>query len=240
MDTLSPTEASEKVRRLTLDLLKTRSKRDKQVKIGASQIGNPCDYCVGMQLLGIPQPPNRWWMGARIGTSVHTALESEETKHIFNPESYHFEALEGALIERKIQIGVLEGYGAINSSPDLVLTKYNLLVDHKTTTKDKLKKYKLDGVPKVYVYQTQLYAWGLNKSGVKIDTITINFVCRDGLTDDDVYCISFPYDSSYALAAWGRLETIWNYLLQGEDSREALESLSSHEDCFSCSFNGRS
>jgi len=223
------------VKRLIIDLLKSPSERDQQRKVGASQISNPCDYCLGRALTGGPSVPNRWWLGARIGTAIHNALEAEEEKHIDRPKSYHFSALADAKIEEKIVLGTVSGYGTVSSKPDLALVAENHLIDHKTTTKDKLKKYKLFGVPTAYVYQTQLYAWGLNKQGVKIERISLNFICRDGSTDDDIWVYSFDYDESAAVKAWTRLESIWEFL-QGDGEVSDLES---HEDCFQCSVNGR-
>lgn len=223
------------VKRLIIDLLKTPSDRDKQRKIGASQIGNPCDYCLARALKGGPSEPNRWWMGARIGTAIHSALEEEEEKHTDRPMSYHFDALEGATIEQKIVLGTIDGYGVVSSKPDLVIVKHNHLVDHKTSTKLKIKGYRLNGVPTSYIYQTQLYAWGLNKSGVRIERISLNFIARDGTTDDDIWVTSFDYDEEVALRAWDRLEQIWNYI-QDHD----IDTLSSHPDCFRCNINNRS
>ena len=231
------TLTDEQVKRLTLDLLKNPSERDKQHKVGASQIANPCDYCLGSALkVGgeSKNASNRWWLGARIGTAIHSALESEEEKHIDRPMSYHFDALEGAQIEERIVLGVIPGYGVIGSKPDLVLTKHNQLIDHKTSTKAKIARYKLDGVPVAYVYQTQLYAWGLNKSGITIERISLNFIARDGTQDSDIWVTSFDYDESVAVKAWERLESIWNYI-QGH----AVSTLASHPDCFQCSVNGR-
>lgn len=214
---------------LMLDLMKTQSERDKQSLIGASEIGNPCDYCVGRRLLQLPKPKQRYWMGARIGTAIHEMFENEEHKHVKEPQSYHFEALEGALIEQKIVLGTIDGYGTLKSKPDLALVKYNHLVDHKTSTKEKIKKYKLFGVPTQYIYQQQLYAWGLNKSGVKIERISLSFVPRDGSQDEDLWVYSFDYDESLAVKAWNRLQSIWNYLQEND-----VETLKSHEDCYTC------
>lgn len=223
------------VKRLTLDLLKSPSERDRQRKVGASQISNPCDYCLGRALHGGPSEPNHWWLGARIGTAIHGALEYEAEKHIDTPRSYHFDALEGAVIEEKIELGFIPGYGYINSKPDLVLVKHNHLIDHKTSTKVKIDKYKLDGVPIAYVYQTQLYAWGLNKAGTQIDRISLNFIARDGTTDEHIWVHSFDYDESLAVRAWERLESIWAFIKDGGN----VNRLNSHPDCFSCSINGR-
>lgn len=223
------------VKRLVIDLLKTPSQRDKQKKVGASQISNPCDYCLGNALNGGPSTPNRWWLGARIGTAIHAALEAEEEKHIDRPRSYHFDALEAAMIEQKITLGVIQGYGVISSKPDLAIVKTQHLLDYKTTTKEKLKKYKLFGVPVAYLYQTQMYAWGLNKQGTKIDRISLVFICRDGSTDDDIWVYSVDYDESAAVKAWERLEKIWAFLEEGGK----VDQLASHQDCFTCSLSGR-
>lgn len=223
------------VKRLILDLLKSPSERDQQRKVGASQISNPCDYCLANALNGGPSTPNRWWLGARIGTAIHETLEKEQYKHIDRPKSYHYKALKDARIEERIVLGTIPGYGTVGSKPDLALVAHNHLIDHKTTTKIKLKGYKLNGVPTAYIYQTQLYAWGLNKAGVKIDRISLNFICRDGTTDDDVWVTSFDYDEELALRAWNRLEAIWNYLQEGGK----VSNLESDPDCFQCSINGR-
>jgi YD repeat-containing protein len=233
------------VKRLILDLLKNPSERDRQRKVGASNISQPCDYCLGMALSNgafSENASNKWWLPARIGTAIHGALEDEEYKNIDRPTSYHFEALEGALIEQRITLGTIDGYGVIGSKPDLVLTSHNHLVDHKTTTKEKLKHYKLDGVPLAYLYQTQLYAWGLNKSGIKIEHISLNFICRDGSTDDDIWVYTFDYDESMAIKAWDRLDGIWKFITSNNTHKPKLElinELSSHKDCFKCSINGR-
>lgn len=229
-----PLEDSQ-VKRLILDLLKTPSDRDKQRKVGASQIGNPCDYCLARALQGGPSEPNRWWLGARIGSAIHAALEEEEFKHIDRPMSYHFEALKDAKIEEKIVLGHIEGYGTISSKPDLALVGAQHLIDHKTSTKAKIKGYKLQGVPPSYIYQTMLYAWGLNKQGIKIERVSLVFIARDGTMDDDIWVYSLDYDEALATAAWGRLGLIWEYLQDGGK----LSELESHEDCFQCSINGR-
>lgn len=228
----------EQIKRLILDLLKTESERDGQRMIGASEIGNPCDYCLGNRLLNKKRAPNRYWMGARIGTAIHEALEEQERIASTDPSgqiSYKFEALEGSLIEQKITLGTIEGYGTVRSKPDLVLVNHAHLIDHKTTTRDKIKRYKLDGVSQQYIYQQQLYAWGLNKAGIKIDRISLSFIARDGLTDDDVWVYSFDYDEATALKAWDRLTLIWKYLEAGND----VETLESHPDCYTCNTTNR-
>ena len=219
---------------LAADLLNLSSERDRQVVIGASQIGNPCDYCLAHKMSANGQQAiegNPYWLGARIGTAIHSLIEENIEKQKSLPqEAYKFTALDGALVEQKIVIGELEGYGIVRSKPDLVLTKHNHLIDWKTTTKAKAKNYKYNGVPNQYVVQQQLYAWGLNKSGIKIEEISLVFVARDGTSEKDIYVYSFPYDETIALKYWGRMETIYHEVQSGKD----LEEYESDYDCFHC------
>lgn len=218
------------VKMLVLDMLKSKSLRDKQTKIGASEIGNPCDYCVANRLLGKKQKDNEYWLGAKLGTSMHNELEAEAAKHLIRPQSYHFLPLKNARLEETIILGAIEGYGLVKSKPDVVLTEHNHLLDYKSTLKKKVMKYKLDGVPMQYIYQQQLYAWGLNKAGIKIERISLVFVNRDGSGDSDVWIYSFDYDETLALKAWERLELLWKWLEAGHD----VETLQSDPGCFYC------
>jgi len=215
---------------LILDMLKNPSERDKQSLIGASEIGNPCDYCVGCRLLGRKQKESLYWLGGRIGTGIHAELEKEAEKHTVKAENYRFLPLEGARIEQKITLGTIDGLGTLKSKPDLVLVRDKHLLDHKTTSKTKLAKYKLDGVPMQYVYQQSLYAWGLGKEGIEIERISLVFICRDGSGDNDIWIYSWDYDEAQALKAWDRLELIWKWLQDGND----VETLTSDPGCWYC------
>ena len=218
------------IKQLVLDLLKKPSARDGQRLIGASEIGNPCSYCLANRLLSKGGgSPNKYWMGARIGTAIHKALEEEAERA--DRKDYRFAILEGSRQEESIRLGYIEGYGTVKSKPDLVLVKDRHLIDYKTSTSTKIKHYKLDGVPQQYVYQQQLYAWGLTQAGTPIDKISLAFIQRDGLTDNDVWVYSFDYDESVALHAWERLVSIWEWLQEGNDP----ESLPSDPSCYHCS-----
>lgn len=220
----------DQIKMLVIDMLRNKSTRDKQTKIGASEIGNPCDYCVANRLLGKKQKDNDYWLGAKLGTSMHNELEAEANKHILKPENYRFTYLKGAKLEQTIVLGEIEGYGVIKSKPDVVLPEYGNLLDYKSTLKKKVAKYKLDGVPMQYIYQQQLYAWGLNKAGIKITRISLVFVNRDGSGDNDVWIYSFDYDETLALKAWDRLALLWQWLEAGHD----VETLQSDPGCYYC------
>lgn len=217
---------------LILDLLKNPGERDKQRLIGPSEIGNPCAFCVANRLLDTPKGESQYWLGAKIGTAIHAELEREEEKHVVEPQSGRFRALKGARIEQSITLGTIEGYGTVKAKPDLVLVSENHLVDHKTSSKKKVQKYKLDGVPRQYVIQQNLYAWGLTQNGIPIDKISLSFINREGTQDSDIYIYSFPYEEEVALAAWARLVDIWEWLqLDSSD----VNDIASDPDCYYCS-----
>ena len=219
------------VKALVVDLLKTQSKRDKQSKIGASEIGNPCDFCVASRLAGHPKVSSDYWLGARIGTGIHAELEKEIAKHVEVPQEAVFSNLKDAASEYNMPIYEMEGYGLIKSTADLLVTNKLHLIDFKTSKKLQVDKYKLHGVPYQYVVQQQLYGYGFNQMvpGL-VERISLVFINRDGSSDRDFWVHSFDYDESIALAALARLEELWEYVRTDQD----IEALDSHPECFYC------
>lgn len=226
-----------RVREITLSLLRQESDRDRQKKIGASDISDPCAFHLAKKLMNEPDVPSKYWLSAKIGTAIHSLLEDAIEVVDFSevPE------LEGALVEKKITLGELEGYGAISSKPDLAIIKGSHLIDWKSSSRDKTRKmqkaifgeskdasviYSL----KKYYAQTQLYSMGLNKQGTEIDGCSLVFINRDGTTENDIWEYTFPYDESYAIASWQRLESIWLALQTNKDYNQ----FEREADCFKC------
>lgn len=104
---------------LVRSLLAVPSERDQQRTIGASSFGSPCDYCVASELAGDVKP-NDYALATSIGTAIHSHLEVLEAEHI-----------PGAIIEKKITLGELDGYARITSKPDLYVPSAKWLVDLK-------------------------------------------------------------------------------------------------------------
>lgn len=228
-----------RLKTLAISLLNTRTDRDKQKKVGASQISNPCTKHLAMALAGVEEEPSKYWLGGKVGTAVHSAIEEAIAK---NADA---EELQDAMVEQKIILGEIDGYGVISSKPDLVLPRIKHLVDWKTSTREKTKKIQkwVDGTTQddattytmqKYIGQTQLYAWGLNNSGTEVQNISLVFINRDGTNEADVVEYTFEYDESIALALWDRLKVLWEELQSGVHP----ESYAGHPNCFSCSVNG--
>jgi hypothetical protein len=226
-----------RVQEITLSLLKQQSERDSQKKIGASDFSDPCSYHLAKKLLGVPELPAKYWLGAKVGTAIHSLLEDAIDK----ADLSELPELEGAEVEKKIHLGELEGYGEIKSKPDFALVKDKHLIDWKTSTRDKTKKmqktlFEEKADPAVlytiqkYFTQVQIYAWGLNRAGIEIDGCSLVFINRDGTTDYDVWSYTFDYSEEYAVSTWNRLEEIWRSL-QNDPSPEQFDR---HPECFKC------
>ena len=227
---------------LAIRLLKLETERDKQRKVGASQISDPCTYHLAKALVNAPSAPSKYWLGGKIGTATHMLLEDAIEK----ADIADFPELDGAVVEQKITLGELPGYGIINSKPDLALIKAGHLIDWKTSGRDKMKKMKRvfdsieNGEPvkdsgsystlMKYVAQVQLYAMGLEDAGTPVDGCSLVFINRDGTNEADVWTYTFEYSREYAKAIWDRLATLWDQIQNGLD----IEEIERNGDCFKC------
>ena len=230
-----------KIKELSIGLFQSETDRDRQRKVGASQISDPCTRHLAMAIIGEKQGPSKYWLGGKIGTAVHGLLEDSIEKSRGVPE------FADAVVEQKITLGELPEYGVISSKPDLVLPAQKHLVDWKTSTRAKTKKIQkwIDGestdsrtnyTMQKYIGQTQLYAWGCAQGGTEIETISLVFINRDGTNEVDVVEYTYEYDEQIALALWNRLVAIWDELKEGTHP----QSYSGNADCFNCSMNGLS
>lgn len=186
-----------------------------------------------------PLPEGIYVMGGKIGTAVHTYLETEALKRPdLTPET-------------KVTIGTIEGYGTIKGTSDLYIKKMKTVVDHKTSTKEKVAVYRaleamdaLNNIPefepethtkgrktvKRYKTQGDLYGLGVENRGDEVETIALNFVPRDAKTYDDIYVMEFDYDRANAERAMNRARLLWSALQQGRE----LDSIKSDAHCYTC------
>lgn len=201
--------------------------RDKQRKVGPSNLSNPCTKCLANDLLGVPQPESIYNMGAKIGTAIHGWLEEliKEHQPTWEPE-------------QKVTLGTLGTYGRVSGSLDLYVPEDKMIVDFKTTTRVKmqglLNEFQEDtpsGKVQAYIAQTHLYGLGAENAGKDVDRITIVFIPRDSVTYDDIRTRSVPYDREYALHVWERALALWTWLDEENGDPETLET---DPHCYYC------
>lgn len=222
---------SEYSKDLAVSLLTAKTERDHQKLIGPSQIPDPCARHVASALLGSEPAPQKYWLGAVIGTAIHGLLEQR------------MEGREEFIVEKKVFINTLEGYGDIHGKADLVIPEKKLLIDWKTTSRKKIRELQnfvhqvgratdahSEYTIRKYYGQVQLYMYGLNKAGIPIENAELCFVSRDGTSENDIWSFPIEYSEEFAVKVWDRLESIWVRLQNGE----APSQFDSDPECFSC------
>lgn len=199
----------EEARHQTIMLLTAETDRDRQVKVGASNLCNGCEFCLASNLMGDPRSTpmlDRVWGGRVLGTAIHSIAEQRAHEPWFRERHPH------ALVEHHMIIGEIPGYGTVGSTADLVLPDERQVFDYKGSTKKKLailidfifiqsgreapygrthkdiklseREYaeemrKMEFKVTGYYGQLSLYGLGLWRSGIPIDRMTLNFVSRD-------------------------------------------------------------
>lgn len=120
------------IRDLAIDTLTQRTARDAQRRIGASDLSDPCDFCLAAKLLGQSRETalsNKTWLGRTMGTAVHGLLEQRLS------ESNTIANTDGAEVETHVWFADLGSYGKVGGSIDLSLPEQ--LVDWKGSTRKK-------------------------------------------------------------------------------------------------------
>lgn len=214
------------------DLMSAPTKRDLQVKVGASNLGNPCTRCLADDLMAQAGQPvkSQFWLASWIGTAIHARLEATMPGHW--------------LKEHHMTLFEIDGYGEVESTTDLYLEELTLGLDYKSTTRTKLKYYKrvleqddesesliparytLDR----YINQTLLYGMGVENEGKVVTDVGMFFVCRDGTGDNDVWWYTQPYDREAAVRVAERSARLWAWLQAGNDP----EALTKVPGCWYC------
>ncbi len=235
--------AASLIRETVLDLLREETERDKQRLVGASNLSNPCTRCLAQDMAGMLHddlevaPRGNYYLGAVIGTAIHALLEerADEDRGI------------NLLPEHRVIIGEIPGYGVLKSTSDLYVKDLAASVDYKTTTREKLGKYRtavqlpptdLDTEVIVksrltlqqYDVQLNLYGKGMEDAGFPVETVNIVFICRDAKTEADVWVYSQPYRREIAERALTRAKKIWDALVSGKE----LDTFKSHHLCYRC------
>lgn len=144
----------------------TLDTRSRQVEIGSSEVGWPCDRRVAYKLEGVLESNKDADPLRRIiGTGVHSALA--EIFHDLDDDRGMFVVEEPTL------------YRGVPGTADLVWVVDDTVIDWKTTTVEKIKRLKREGPPRHYIVQLNMYAAGLREQGYVINTVALCFVPID-------------------------------------------------------------
>lgn len=217
------------------------SERDKQRKVGPSELGDLCERCLAEKLLGVHQEEKTYPLAPMIGTAFHLYLEN-----VIGLKDY--------LKETKVTVGTIEGYGDIRGTADGFDVSTGHVVDYKVLSKKKIKAFSsatffddnrnpefysdslTEGQLKKYYYQMQLYGLGMENAGYEVNHTSLVLFPRD-CTVESVMAAShelcFKYNRKAALAVLERANQIFKWAI---NNWNILEELDSHPGCYYCAF----
>lgn len=197
------------------------TKRDKQTRIGPSDLGNPCAKCLGRKMTGEGGDAfgGDFSLYPWLGTAGHFYLENT----VFQSSDY--------LHEQRLYVGDVPGYGPIRGTADLVrVSEPGMVVDWKFVGLKKIKSYRANGSPKAYRYQRQLYARGVDLAGIAVvESVANVYIPRDSGNIKDIWVDEEAYQPEMAEEALERAGRVYEQALLG-----GYQSLPSDPDCWVC------
>ncbi len=207
--------------------------RDKQIQIGPSNIGDPCDKCLGLAMAGIlpdgPRAaPDRFNLLAWEGSAVHLSLELSVQRAILGGDPKWW----GVRTERKVSIGEVEGYGEVSGSIDISGHTPPVALDYKMRSKRFIQKWRpLKTLPPETKVQGHTYGYGMELEGNAPEEVGFIIIPRDSMDPRDIWIHVEKYKRKVALKAKKRAARIFrDFVIPG---KTAL--LTTHPDCYNCS-----
>lgn len=198
--------------------------RDKQSKVGPSDLGNPCPRCLARSMLS----PERgvetigsFSLFPWIGTAGHFYLQHT----VFQEPNVY-------LHEQKLFIGTIPDYGDIKGTADLIEID-EAVWDWKFVGLKKIKQYRLSGSPKGYRYQRQLYGLGCENAGRPVKTVGNVYIPRDSGNANDIWIDEEEYDREVGERALARADDVYHEALV-----KGWDALPSDPDCYVCNYRG--
>lgn len=217
------------------------SPRDKQRKVGPSELGDLCERCLAEKLLGTHEDENNHPLAPIIGTAFHLYLENVV-------------GLKGYLKETKVTVGTIDGYGDIRGTCDGFDTTTGHVVDYKVLSKKKIKAFssatffnehrepefysdsRTELQLKKYYYQMMLYGLGMENAGYETNYCSLVLFPRDCTIEsvpEASHELCFKYDRAAALAVLERANQIFQW---ANENRDHIGELDSHPGCYYCAF----
>lgn len=187
--------------------------RQRQTRIGPSEIGVPCERYIGYTLAEHPKrdTPTNW--RSIVGTAVHDWLQRAADTWdqdlillglVSDDTGLHW------VTEKRVTVGVLEQV-AISGSFDLYHAPTATLIDHKIVSPTSLKNKRSKGPGNQYRAQLHLYGMGATMLGLPVKDVAINFLPSSGELKDQFWW-SEPYDPIIAQTSWFRLQAISDHV----------------------------
>lgn len=180
------------------------SPRSKQVAIGPSEVGEPCERQLSYKMLDwAVSNTSHDPIAAIIGTGFHLWMaerfEAKQAEIAPGVTRYRIE-------ERVTVRAALNPDASLTGSSDLFDRLLATNLDWKLVGVSSLDKYRRGGPGDKYRIQAHLYGLGQENAGETVDRVAVVFVARHH--ELKVHVWSEPYDRSVAEAALARLDGI--------------------------------
>lgn len=230
-----------------IEVLSRPSARDRQRRIGPSELGDLCERCLAEKLLGAHEDDDRGTPFApMLGTALHTYLE----KTVGDP----LDGISGYMAETRVRVGEIDGYGPVSGTVDGFDRRRGHVIDYKLLSKRKIKAFSsatyfgddgsvefyanaaIESQLKKYYYQMQLYGKGIEDEGYDVSHTSLVLFPRDCTTEtlhEAAHELCFVYDRSAAEAVLERAGAVYAWAVENRDS---LDELDSDTGCYYCRF----
>lgn len=167
--------------------------RSKQLALGPSEIGDPCDRRIGYRIAGIPACNTDFdpW-AAIVGTALHGWLDKAVTAWTQEQSTKDW------LSETTLVSEFIEGHS------DLYSVDHQAVIDWKSAGPDVMKKVKRNGPSPGYQIQTHIYGSLFEQAGYPVRKVSLVFLPRAGWLRD-MFVWSADYDRAVAQQAMQRV-----------------------------------
>lgn len=202
--------------------------RDKQTRIGPSALGKQCALCLAEEMLGNKQEQTfslyPWY-----GTAMHLWLEQNERDPTVETE-------------RRVEVGVIEGYGRITGTCDRYDHEHSQVGDYKLVGKNSMRTIKngymrlpdgrvefIENQALEYYVQIQAYGVGMANEGFEVKTVALYLFPRDSMSVSGITMVEFPFNPDIVYAYMERAADIYEYA-----QAYGTEDIEGDPDCWGC------
>lgn len=214
--------------RKVVEFRNSNASRSKQKAIGVSEVGDPCPRKLAYKILDwTPTNVNTDPWAAIQGTAIHEWLAGAFER--FNEkENPRF------LIEMRVKIT-----DDLSGTADLFDTVDGVVIDHKCVGTTSMKSRRKDGATHQQRVQINLYGYGMEQLGHKVNKVALAYYPLGGRLDG-LYTIVEPYNKKIALDAIERLDGIkllvWQLDPENNSQNWALIPKVATYGCIYCPF----
>lgn len=182
------------VYRTLIGLGSTLAPRSQQRALGFSELGYACERRIAYRLAGTPVTNRRDPLASLLGTGFHSVV-ADTFRQLSPVTGSRF------LVETPVE------YRGIPGTCDLYDREARTVVDWKTSTVDRIRRTRAEGVKANYQVQVHGYAAGLAARGEDVRHVALVFVPRDGNLDE-LHVWRERYSQTVADTAVDRMESL--------------------------------